>query len=53
MSRSLRRVLLAGTLLALAAAPTFAPVAAQTPTDLSLWVFVDRHGAYMVKAADR
>jgi arabinosaccharide transport system substrate-binding protein len=25
---------------------------AQTPTDLSLWVFVDRHGDFMVKQAD-
>jgi arabinosaccharide transport system substrate-binding protein len=26
---------------------------AQTPTDLSLWVFVDRHGAFLVKQAER
>ena len=26
---------------------------AQTPTDLSLWVFVDRHGDFMVKQAER
>ena len=25
---------------------------AQTPTDLSLWVFVDRHGQFMVKQAE-
>jgi arabinosaccharide transport system substrate-binding protein len=52
MRRSLRALLLAGSLLAVATAPTIAPVAAQTPTDLSLWVFVDRHGEFMVKQAD-
>jgi arabinosaccharide transport system substrate-binding protein len=52
MTRSLKTVLLAGTLLALAAAPAVAPVAAQTPTDLSLWVFVDRHGDFMVRQAE-
>jgi arabinosaccharide transport system substrate-binding protein len=29
------------------------PVAAQTPTDLSLWVFVDRHGLFMQHQAER
>lgn len=53
MARSLRAVLLAGTLLALAAAPSVAPVAAQTPTDLSMWVFVPDHGDFMVRQAER
>jgi arabinosaccharide transport system substrate-binding protein len=52
MTRSLRAALLAGTMLALAAAPAIAPVGAQTPTDLNLWVFVDRHGQFMQKRAD-
>jgi arabinosaccharide transport system substrate-binding protein len=29
------------------------PVAAQEPTDLSLWVFVDRHGLFMQQQAER
>jgi arabinosaccharide transport system substrate-binding protein len=53
MKRSIRALLLAGSVLALAAAPTVPPVAAQTPTDLSLWVFVDRHGVFMVNQAER
>src|SRR5262245_18131803 len=39
---------------ALAAAALVAPAAvAQTPTDLKLWVFVPRHGDFMVKQAER
>jgi arabinosaccharide transport system substrate-binding protein len=37
----------------LLASVALAPVSvAQEPTDLSLWVFVDRHGAFLVKQAE-
>jgi arabinosaccharide transport system substrate-binding protein len=52
MLRSKRAIAAAlGTTLLATAALSPAAVA-QTPTDLSLWVFVDRHGDFMVKQAE-
>jgi arabinosaccharide transport system substrate-binding protein len=48
-----RRALVATLGAALMAGALVAPATvAQTPTDLSLWVFVDRHGQFMVKQAE-
>src|SRR5688572_22933633 len=50
---SLRRALAVGAVtLMLASGSIAGPAVAQTPTDLSLWVFVDRHGDFMVKQAE-
>ncbi|MET0771715.1 MAG: extracellular solute-binding protein, partial [Candidatus Limnocylindrales bacterium] len=52
MHRS-NRALVAALGAALAAGALIAPATvAQTPTDLSLWVFVDRHGTFMQKQAE-
>src|SRR5688572_9430427 len=51
--QSLRRTLVAGAAVAMLVGGSIAgPTVGQTPTDLSLWVFVDRHGDFMVKQAD-
>ena len=53
MHRS-KRALVATLGAALVAGALIAPAAvAQTPTDLKLWVFVPRHGDFMVKQAER
>jgi arabinosaccharide transport system substrate-binding protein len=52
MSRSRRGLAVAAGLLLATAATVGAPAAAQTPTDLSLWVFVDLHGQFMVKQSE-
>jgi arabinosaccharide transport system substrate-binding protein len=52
MLRSKRAVAAAMGSLLLASVATSTATVAQTPTDLSLWVFVERHGDFMVKQAD-
>src|SRR6188472_1848566 len=53
MSRSRRGLAVAAGLLLATTATVGAPAVAQTPTDLKLWVFVPRHGDFMVKQAGR
>ena len=53
MLRSKRAIAAAmGTMLLASVALAPSGAVAQTPTDLSLWVFVDGHGDFMVKQAE-
>ena len=53
MSRSRRAVTAAMGAMLLAGVALTPATVAQTPTDLSMWTFVDRHGAFMVEQAGK